>query len=113
MSDVTVEQFEKIVALVGDKTVKPIKSSNNADKLRFYALFKRATLGKLLPPYDDDDKDTDSRPKSRPGMLALEARAKYDAWKDCQDMTKQQAMNEYCANAKDKIGGPVEEVLNA
>ena len=60
---------------------------------------------------DDEDTETDKRPKSRPGMLAVEGRAKYDAWKDCQDMSKQDAMNAYVALAKEKIGSPVEDAL--
>lgn len=44
-------------------------------------------------------------------MLAVEGRAKYDAWKDCQDMSKQDAMNAYVALAKEKIGSPVEDAL--
>mmetsp|Transcript_16038 Transcript_16038/g.36847 ORF Transcript_16038/g.36847 Transcript_16038/m.36847 type:complete len:105 (+) Transcript_16038:203-517(+) len=60
---------------------------------------------------DDDDTDIESRPKSRPGMLAVEGRAKYDGWKGCQDMTKQEAMDAYVALAQEQVGQPVTDVL--
>ena len=110
--DVTEEQFEAIVAVVGDKDVVPEKQATRAQKLRLYGTYKRATHGKLLPPYDDDDKHVDQRPKSRPGMFSVEARSKYDAWAECQDMTKQEAMNEYAQIAQDTVGEKVTKILS-
>jgi acyl-CoA-binding protein len=111
MTTVTKEQFEAIAALVGDKNTKPKRSASYAEKFKIYGLYKRATLGKLLPPYDEEDLDVDSRPKARPGLLQMEARSKYDAWQACQDMSKQEAMNEYVKLAEDTVGQPVTDIL--
>jgi acyl-CoA-binding protein len=111
MTEVTKEQFDAIAAVVGDKGTKPKRTATYSEKTKIYGLFKRATVGKLLPPFDDDDVDTDKRPKSRPGMLQIEARAKYDAWQALQDTTKAEAMSEYVKLAEDTVGQPVTDIL--
>ena len=108
---VTKEQFEALAALVGDKNTNPKRAATYAERCRIYGLYKRATVGKLLPPFDDDDVDTDSRPASRPGMLSIEARAKYDAWEGCQNMSKEEAMNEYAKLAEDTVGQAALDIL--
>lgn len=108
---VTKEQFIALAALVGDKSTKPKRSATFAEKAKIYGLYKRATVGKLLPPFDDDDIDTDSRPKSRPGMLSIEGRAKYDAWEACQEMSKQEAMDEYAKLAQETVGQAATDIL--
>mmetsp|Transcript_12326 Transcript_12326/g.18927 ORF Transcript_12326/g.18927 Transcript_12326/m.18927 type:complete len:114 (+) Transcript_12326:104-445(+) len=110
MADVTKEQFEEIAAIVGDSTVTPERQATYGEKCQLYGLYKRATLGKLLEPFDDDDIETESRPE-RPGMLQVQQRAKYDAWKTCQDMTKQEAMDAYATLAMDTVGKKVKDVL--
>jgi acyl-CoA-binding protein len=110
MSPVTREQFEKAAAIVSDKTVTPVRKASYAEKCRLYGLYKRGTLGKLNPPYGDDDIDTDSRPKSRPGMLSVEARSKYDAWAATDDMSKQEAQGAYFNLAEDLVGPPVADL---
>ena len=62
---------------------------------------------------DDDDADTDKRPTTRPGMLSIEARSKYDAWSLTQSMTKQEARYEYVKLAAELVGAPVKEALEA
>lgn len=110
MSEVTPEQFQKAAAIVGDKTVTPVRKASYSEKSRLYGLYKRATVGKLNPPYGDDDEDTDSRPKSRPGMLSVEARSKYDCWAATDDMTKQEARDAYFKLAEELVGQPVADL---
>ena len=109
MSEVVIsqEQFDQAAAIVGDKSVTPARKASYSEKCRLYGLYKRATVGKLNPPYNDDDTDTDSRPKSRPGMLSVEARSKYDAWAATDEMSKQEARDAYFKLAEDLVGPPV------
>lgn len=58
----------------------PYQPSNN-EKLRFYGLFKQATVGK------NDTK--------RPGMLDFIGKAKWDAWEALGDMSSEEAMQQY------------------
>lgn len=111
MADVSKEQFDVLARLVGDKDTKPMRAATYAEKCKIYGLYKRATVGKLLPPFDDDHVLTESRPKSRPGMLSVEARAKYDAWQACQEMSRQDAMNEYAKLAVDTVGQAAADIL--
>lgn len=111
--NVTKEQFEALASLVGDKNTKPKRAATYAERCRIYGLYKRATVGKLLPPFDDSDVDTDSRPASRPGILSIEARAKYDAWEACQDMTKDEAMNKYAKLAEETVGQAASDILRS
>ena len=60
---------------------------------------------------DDEDTDIEKRPKSRPGMMSFEARAKYDGWHDAQGMSKQEAMNAYVQLGVETHGPLVEAVL--
>ena len=107
---VTPEQFQRAAAIIGDKSITPIRKASYNEKCRLYGLFKRATVGKLNPPYGDDDEETSSRPKSRPGMLSVEARSKYDAWAATDDMTKQEARDAYFKLAEDLVGPPVADL---
>lgn len=52
-------------------------------KLRLYALFKQSTAGDCT--------------SSRPGLLDMAGRAKYDAWKAMAGQTKEEAMQAYVA----------------
>ena len=61
--------------------------------LELYALFKQATLG---------DCDT-----ARPGMMDFKGKAKWDAWKSREGMSKEDAMTAYVAlvaSLKEKYG---------
>lgn len=113
MTDVSEELFETVAKIVGDKSVTPKKKSSMAEKCKFYGLYKQATVGRLDPPYGEGDKDVDSRPKSRPGILQFEARSKYDGWKECEEMTKQEAMNAYVKLAEETVGQPVSDAIGA
>ena len=59
---------------------------SNDTKKQIYGLFKQATEG----PMNSDE-------KPRPGIFDLTGRAKYDAWKELGDMSKEQAMKNYIA----------------
>lgn len=53
------------------------------EKLRFYGFFKQATIGK--------------NNTKRPGILDFVGKAKWDAWAGLQDMTAEEAMEQYIA----------------
>ncbi len=61
--------------------IKPVAGLGNDVRLVLYALFKQATVGDVTG--------------SRPGMLDLKGRAKFDAWALRKDMTKDAAMTAY------------------
>lgn len=63
--------------------IKPITTVGNTDKLDMYALYKQATTGDVAG--------------SRPGMLDLVGRAKYDAWAKIKGTSKDDAMTRYIA----------------
>lgn len=66
------------------RRVKELKSSpSNDDLLSLYALFKQATAGDATG--------------SRPGMLDVKGRAKFDAWSKRKGMAKSDAMTQYVA----------------
>jgi acyl-CoA-binding protein len=104
---ITEAQFDAAAAVIADKSVKPIAPFTFADQCRFYGLYKRGKVGRLLPPFEADDADTDKRPASRPGILSVTARAKYDAWAAAQDMSKQEARDEYVALGRKLVGAPL------
>lgn len=57
------------------------KRPSNDQLLGLYAAFKQATEGDVAG--------------SRPGMLDLKGRAKYDAWAKCKGLSKEDAMKKY------------------
>lgn len=57
------------------------KTPSNADLLELYALYKQATAGDVSG--------------SRPGMLDVKGRAKYDAWAGKKGTAKERAMQAY------------------
>jgi carboxylesterase len=63
--------------------IKPVTGLGNDVLLALYALFKQATVGDVTG--------------SRPGMLDLRGRAKYDAWARHQGMSADAAMAAYVA----------------
>jgi acyl-CoA-binding protein len=52
----------------------------------------------------------DSRPQARPGIFSVEARSKYDAWVETDNMTKQEARDAYFKLAEDLVGKPVTDL---
>ena len=63
--------------------IKPVTGLGNDTMLELYALYKQATAGDVSG--------------SRPGMMDLRGRAKYDAWAKRKGMTKDAAMEAYVA----------------
>ena len=63
--------------------IKPVTGLSNDTLLELYALFKQGTVGDVTG--------------SRPGMLDVRGRAKYDAWAKRKGMTKDAAMQAYVA----------------
>ena len=61
--------------------IKPVTGLGNDVLLALYALYKQATAGDASG--------------SRPGMLDLRGRAKYDAWASHRGMTADAAMTAY------------------
>eukprot|EP00567_Pseudictyota_dubia_P014656 CAMPEP_0197454220 /NCGR_PEP_ID=MMETSP1175-20131217/37302_1 /TAXON_ID=1003142 /ORGANISM="Triceratium dubium, Strain CCMP147" /LENGTH=117 /DNA_ID=CAMNT_0042987745 /DNA_START=93 /DNA_END=446 /DNA_ORIENTATION=+ len=112
MSEVSVELFEEVAKIMSDPNVPPKKKASMEDKTRVYALYKRATVGRLNPPYTDEDTETEKRPKSRPGMLSFEARAKYDAWAKTDEVaSKAEARKQYVELAEELVGDPVSDCI--
>ena len=65
------------------------KSPSTDDLLELYALYKQATAGDVAG--------------SRPGMLDMKGRAKYDAWAKKKGTAKDDAMTKYVALV-DRLG---------
>lgn len=59
------------------------KTPSNDDLLELYAFYKQATAGDVSG--------------SRPGMLDMKGRAKYDAWAKKKGISKDDAMTKYVA----------------
>jgi acyl-CoA-binding protein len=70
-------QFESAAKEVQNLTKRP----SNEDLLALYALYKQATEGDVKG--------------SRPGMLDLKGRAKYDAWAKQKGRNTQEVQREY------------------
>lgn len=66
------------------------KTPSNDDLLGLYAFYKQATSGDVAG--------------SRPGMLDMKGRAKYDAWAGKKGMSKDDAMTKYVALV-DRLAG--------
>jgi acyl-CoA-binding protein len=89
MVDMDLEQrFQKAVSLVQTSSSSADDSSmgstqpSNEEKLRFYGLFKQATVG----PADLAKK---------PSWYDVVARAKFDAWNSYRNLSKDEAKEEY------------------
>jgi acyl-CoA-binding protein len=63
--------------------IKPVTGLGNDTMLELYALYKQSTSGDVSG--------------SRPGMMDVRGRAKYDAWAKRKGMTKDAAMEAYIA----------------
>ncbi len=63
--------------------IKPVTGLGNDVLLELYALYKQATSGDVSG--------------SRPGMMDMKGRAKFDSWAKRKGMTKDAAMQAYIA----------------
>ncbi|KAK6491453.1 acyl-CoA-binding protein-like protein [Huso huso] len=78
-------EFEKVA-----EDVKKVKSRpEDEELLELYGLYKQATVG---------DINID-----RPRMLDMKGKAKWDAWDERKEMSKDDAMAAYIAKAKEVI----------
>lgn len=74
------------------KRVKGLSKSPSTDELlELYALYKQGTSGDVSG--------------SRPGMLDMKGRAKFDAWTKKKGLTKDDAMTKYVALVDRLVGG--------
>ena len=73
-----VDQIKSSEHMVGEH------GPDNNEKMRFYELYKQATIGKC----------NTERPN---GYLDFTGKMKWDAWKSVGDMTRENAMIAYCA----------------
>ena len=64
-------------------TIKPVTGLGNDVMLEMYALYKQSTVGDASG--------------SRPGMLDVKGRAKFDAWTKQKGLSKEAAMDKYIA----------------
>lgn len=109
---VSKDTFEKVVSIVNDKSIQPEKPASQSQKLRFYGLYKQATIGNLKEPnVAEEPSHNDQRPKARPGIFDITGRLKYDAWDALSGKSKQDAMDEYVELASEVIGQPVKDLL--
>ncbi|XP_028793719.1 acyl-CoA-binding protein-like [Neltuma alba] len=76
------EEFEKYA----EKAKILPESTSNENKLILYGLYKRATAGPVNT--------------SRPGMLNMKDRAKWDAWKAVEGKSEEEAMSDYITKVK-------------
>jgi diazepam-binding inhibitor (GABA receptor modulating acyl-CoA-binding protein) len=67
------------------------KTPSNDDLLQLYAFYKQATAGDVSG--------------SRPGMLDMKGRAKFDAWTKTKGISKDDAMTKYVALVDRLAGG--------
>ncbi|KAL3070558.1 hypothetical protein niasHS_007755 [Heterodera schachtii] len=83
------ERFNAAVEIV-QKLPKegPLQTSND-QKLKFYSLFKQATIGNVNT--------------SRPGMFSLVEKAKWDAWKSVEGMSAEEAKEKYIETLLEKF----------
>jgi acyl-CoA-binding protein len=80
------ENFKK-----SETTVKTLKTRpSNDELLKLYALFKQATEGDASG--------------SRPSLINVKARAKWDAWKKLNGTEKNQAMESYSQIVEELVG---------
>ncbi|TIA73195.1 hypothetical protein E3P92_00448 [Wallemia ichthyophaga] len=74
-------KFEKAVSIVNSLPKEGPVQTTTDQKLRFYALFKQANEGDVKT--------------SRPGLMDFTGRAKWDAYKSVEGMSKEEAANKY------------------
>ncbi|TIA85250.1 hypothetical protein E3P99_04035 [Wallemia hederae] len=100
-------KFEKAVSIVNSLPKEgPVQTSTD-EKLRFYALYKQANEGDVKT--------------ARPGMMDFTGKAKWDAYKAVEGMSKEEAASKYVdallailkANDSDESRQYISEIENA
>ena len=75
------EKFEEVCAKVKALPKDDPNPMSDNEKLKMYAWFKQATVGNVNT--------------SRPGMMDFTGKAKWDAWKAIENMSKDEAKKNY------------------
>uniref|UniRef100_A0A0N4ZB58 ACB domain-containing protein n=1 Tax=Parastrongyloides trichosuri TaxID=131310 RepID=A0A0N4ZB58_PARTI len=75
------ERFQAAVEIVQKLPTSGPLTTSNDQKLAFYSLYKQATIGNV---------NTD-----RPGFFSIVERKKWDAWKEKEGLTTEEAMEKY------------------
>merc|ERR1711884_128711 len=82
------EQFEKVIKEIDDsKGSGKENPMSNDEKLLMYGWFKQAKVGDI----------NTERPSGFSNSMNFEGKAKWDAWKACEGMSKEDAMTKYVA----------------
>jgi len=76
------ENFDYAVEQIRSSKPRSTNGPTNTEKLKFYALYKQATIGKCNT--------------AQPWAFNVVDRAKWDAWDALGSMSKTDAMIEYC-----------------
>jgi acyl-CoA-binding protein len=97
--------FQQVATMIRGSYKQPLRQANTEEKLRMYGLYKRGTVGRLHPPFEEEDMTADGqRPASRPSRFPVEGRLKYDAWERADALTKQEAQRAYLDLAGELFG---------
>ncbi|KAI6191313.1 hypothetical protein M3Y97_00215000 [Aphelenchoides bicaudatus] len=90
------ERFQAAVDIVQKLPKEGPVSTSNDQKLKFYSLYKQATIGNVNT--------------ERPGMFSFVEKAKWDAWKGVEGLSQEEAKEKYIEvllEMFDKIGEEV------
>ncbi|ORX37410.1 acyl CoA binding protein-domain-containing protein [Kockovaella imperatae] len=85
----TQAQFDKAVEIVGKLPPDGPAKPTTEDQLKFYAHFKQAKNGDCTG--------------AAPGMFDFKGKAKYNAWKELEGMSKEDAMSIYVVLLRDML----------
>ena len=72
--------------MASEDIAQQVSALSNEDKLEFYGLFKRATVGMVNT--------------ARPGMFDPKGKAKWDAWKSKEGISQDDAKSAYVAKVR-------------
>ncbi|KJH47102.1 acyl CoA binding protein [Dictyocaulus viviparus] len=75
------ERFDAAVTIIQKLPKEGPLTTSNEQKLQFYSLYKQATIGNVNT--------------SRPGILSIVERRKWDAWKAVEGMSGEEAKERY------------------
>ncbi|VDL69544.1 unnamed protein product [Nippostrongylus brasiliensis] len=75
------ERFDAAVTIIQKLPKEGPVSTSNSQKLEFYSLFKQSTIG---------DVNTE-----RPGIFSIIERKKWDAWKELEGTSQEEAKQRY------------------
>jgi acyl-CoA-binding protein len=104
--------FQQVATMISTRCIQPLRQTSTEEKLRMYGLYKWGTVGRLHPPFEEEDMTADSqRPAIQPGRFQVQARLKYNAWELADVSTKQEAQRAYLDLAGELFGQPVTDAI--